>query len=190
MDADRFAVVEMLGHRRFGARISEVEMFGAKLMRAEILGPRSGEYVAEQFVSANALYAVTIVTENHARTINTPWQLRTSVPMLPAVDGFRREGEPDPRDASCDCDHDRGAHGGGDMECGECDCVAFRLAPVRVDRRQICLCGVEIGSHENATFTSTPDGWDCGRVASKPSDNESDPTPMSLPVGEDADLPF
>lgn len=78
---DQFAIVEMMGHRRFGARVTEVERFGAKCMRAEILseGP-----TVEQYVFPGSIYAVTMCTEPQARAVNTKWSLQSAVPMLPA----------------------------------------------------------------------------------------------------------
>lgn len=78
---DQFAIVELMGHRRFGARVTEVERFGAKCMRAEIL--TDGEPV-EQLVYPGSIYAVTMCTEEQARKVNTRWSLQSAVPMLPA----------------------------------------------------------------------------------------------------------
>jgi hypothetical protein len=80
---DQFAIVEMMGHRRFGARVSEVEQFGAKMMRAEILVPNADPVI--QFVSPSSLYAVTLCDEATARKQNNDaWSLRQAIPGLPA----------------------------------------------------------------------------------------------------------
>jgi hypothetical protein len=55
----QFAIVELMGHRKFGARVSEVERFGAKMLCAEILTPH-GDIV--QTVHPQAIYAVTDCT--------------------------------------------------------------------------------------------------------------------------------
>lgn len=78
---DQYAIVELMGHRRFGARIAEVEQFGGKLMRAEIL--TAGDPVV-QLISPSAIYAITQCTEAQARSVNTKWTLQSAVPMLPA----------------------------------------------------------------------------------------------------------
>jgi hypothetical protein len=60
---ERFAIVELMGHRRYGARVSEVEQYGAKFLRAEVLT----EPPYEQLVHPQALYAITPCTEEQAR---------------------------------------------------------------------------------------------------------------------------
>lgn len=78
----QFAVVELMGHRKFGAEITEVERFGAKFLQARILGPD-----VVQLVHPQAIYAVTACTEEQARRVNTEWVLRQAAPSLelPAV---------------------------------------------------------------------------------------------------------
>lgn len=82
MTEKQFAVVELMGHRKFGAEITEVERFGGKFLQARILGPD-----VVQIVHPQALYAVTACTEEQARRVNTEWVLRQAAPSLelPAV---------------------------------------------------------------------------------------------------------
>lgn len=73
----QFAVVELMGHRKFGAEVSEVERFGTKMLQARILGPD-----VVQLVHPQAIYAVTACTEEQARRVNTEWVLRQAAPVL------------------------------------------------------------------------------------------------------------
>lgn len=98
---DQFAIVELMGHRRFGARVSESEQFGQKFLRAEIVGAGPGEFVAEQLVHPQSIYAVTLCTEDRARAINTRWSLQSALPMLPDVAGDD-DLDADDRDSDAD----------------------------------------------------------------------------------------
>lgn len=82
MTEKQFAVVELMGHRKFGAEITEVERFGGKFLQARVLGPD-----VVQIVHPQAIYAVTACTEEQARRVNTEWVLRQAAPSLelPAV---------------------------------------------------------------------------------------------------------
>ena len=142
---DRYAIVELMGHKRFGARVSEVECFGAKLMRAEVCGQRPDEFVSEQLVAAGALYRVTFVTEAAARAHNTPFQVQTALPMLPDVAGEALgtvHEDDDDADTLCVCGHPRGSHVAGadeccddDAECAEeCDCTQYHPHAVQPAR--------------------------------------------------------
>jgi hypothetical protein len=82
VNQEQFAIVELMGHRRFGARIADCERFGAKFLHAEILTP-AGEPIV-QIVNPASIYALTVCTEAQARAQNTKWSLQTAVPMLPA----------------------------------------------------------------------------------------------------------
>lgn len=65
----RHAIVELMGHRRVGARVDEIEFCGAKMLRLVVLTAPP----FEQIVSPQALYAVTFCTEDQAAKVNTPW---------------------------------------------------------------------------------------------------------------------
>ena len=60
-----YAVVELLGHRRVGARVSEVQRFGATMMRAEILT----DPPVAQYIGGASIYCVTPCTEAQARAV-------------------------------------------------------------------------------------------------------------------------
>lgn len=65
----RYAIVELMGHRRLGARVDEVEFCGAKMLQLTVLVPEP--FV--QLVTPASLYAVTFCTEEQARKVNTAW---------------------------------------------------------------------------------------------------------------------
>jgi hypothetical protein len=111
-----FAIVELMGHRKFGARVTEVERFGAKMLRAEILTP-AGEIV--QTVHPQAIYAVTDCTEAQARALNAPWVVQSAVPMLPEPGPCIDVEDAGPAPACDDC------NGTGHDDCEEMHgCVA------------------------------------------------------------------
>jgi hypothetical protein len=56
-----WAILELMGHRRLGGYIRQVEMYGAALCRIDIPGDEGtgGAPLATQFYSASAIYCVT-----------------------------------------------------------------------------------------------------------------------------------
>jgi hypothetical protein len=57
-----WAVVELLGHRRLGANVSEVEVAGTKMLRLDI----PTDPPVTQFVGGGAIYAITPTSEEIA----------------------------------------------------------------------------------------------------------------------------
>lgn len=107
----RYAIVEVMGHRRFGARIVKTRYCGVKMLRCEILC----EPPITQYVKPEMLFALTPCTEAQAREVNTRWKLAEAVPFaLPA--GTRAAGDTTvdaetddvPADGSGQDDDDRG----------------------------------------------------------------------------------
>lgn len=76
-EAPAFAIVEQMGHRRFGARIREVTRFGAVCMEATVLS----DPPVVTLVMAGSLFAVTLCTEAQARAANLR---HTGLPELDA----------------------------------------------------------------------------------------------------------
>lgn len=72
-----FAIVEQMGHRRFGARIREVTRFGAACMEATVLS----EPPVVTLVMPASIFAVTFCTEAQARAANLR---HTGLPELDA----------------------------------------------------------------------------------------------------------
>lgn len=77
-----FAIVEMMGHRRFGARISEVEQFGIKMLRAEVLS----EHSFVQDIHPQSIYAITRCTEEQAKAASRYTHSPAAEHQLPAPD--------------------------------------------------------------------------------------------------------
>lgn len=65
-----WAIVEIMGHRRIAGRVSEVEMYGTRMLRVDVPAggddPAGVDYVT-QFYSGSAIYCVTPATEETAR---------------------------------------------------------------------------------------------------------------------------
>lgn len=69
---DGWAILELMGHRRLGGRVSEQVIAGAAFLRIDIPGPEPGavaSVIATQFYSAAAIYAITPTTEEVARAV-------------------------------------------------------------------------------------------------------------------------
>src|SRR5271154_867377 len=81
---DRWACVEIFGHRRHYGRISEVEQFGTKMLRVDV--PTADAGVFETFTYGGAaIFGITPVTEESARAWAErdrprPWQPSARLP--------------------------------------------------------------------------------------------------------------
>lgn len=84
-----WAVLELMGHRRLGGYVSEVEIAGKGFLRIGIPDNRPDSLHAEQFYSPGAVYAITPTTEEAARLVaahNRPAPLhRWELPRPEAV---------------------------------------------------------------------------------------------------------
>lgn len=105
MSEQRFSewcVLELLGHRRLGGKVSEQEIAGAAFLRIDVPGP-DGAPVATQFYSPSAVYAITPTTEEMARAVAvahqpepvTHWELKALEAPRPAASACRRCGGAD-----------------------------------------------------------------------------------------------
>lgn len=63
-----FAVLELMGHRRLGGFVSEVEFGGGKFIRIDVPG-EGDEPVATQLYGPSAVYCLTPTTEEMARAV-------------------------------------------------------------------------------------------------------------------------
>lgn len=81
-----WAILELMGHRRLGGRVSQVEQYGAPMLRIDIPG-EAGEDVATQFYGGGSIYCLTPTTEDVARAValrNQPAPVqRWELPALP-----------------------------------------------------------------------------------------------------------
>lgn len=96
-----WAIVELMGHRRLGGRVSQVEQYGVPMLRIDIPGEKEGDDVATQFYGGGSIYCLTPTTEAMARAValkNQPSPVqRWELPALPAtvVDDSVCEGDYD-----------------------------------------------------------------------------------------------
>jgi hypothetical protein len=80
-----WAILELMGHRRIGGRISEATVAGAPFVRIDVPHPQDLQaMVATQFYSPAAVYAITPATEAMARAVAlgapepvSRWELRS-----------------------------------------------------------------------------------------------------------------
>jgi hypothetical protein len=63
-DGSTWAIVELMGHRERPGRVTEVEMYGGKLLRIDIPAP-AGDVT--EFYGVSAIYSVRPVSEEIAR---------------------------------------------------------------------------------------------------------------------------
>lgn len=77
---EEWAIVEIMGHLRRAGRISEVERFGAKLLRVDV--PAGDTFVSE-FFSGSAIYRLRYASEEVARAIAE--QIGDPRPAMPVV---------------------------------------------------------------------------------------------------------
>lgn len=82
-EAPVWAIVELMGHIRYGGRISKDNQFGTAMLRIEV--PQKDGSFATQLINPNSLYRLTICTEDLARCAATSgrhepmnrWDVRT-----------------------------------------------------------------------------------------------------------------
>jgi hypothetical protein len=63
-----WAILELMGHRRLGGYVRQVEMFGAAMCRIDIPGA-DDQSEATQFYSGASIYCLTPTTEEVARAV-------------------------------------------------------------------------------------------------------------------------
>jgi hypothetical protein len=67
---DGWAILELMGHRRLGGRVSEATIAGGAFIRIDVPHPNeAGIFTASQFYSPSAVYAITPTTEEIACAI-------------------------------------------------------------------------------------------------------------------------
>jgi len=61
-----YAIVDLMGHKRFIGRVTEEECFGSKLGRVDV--PRAdGTFEEPQYFGAAAVYSIRVCSEEEAR---------------------------------------------------------------------------------------------------------------------------
>ena len=88
MEYEGWAIVELMGHRRYGGEVSEVEMYGAKLLRLDVYPAEGDDPAMTQYYSASAIYCITPATEDIARQAGEMSLPRTPPPYLIEAPGF------------------------------------------------------------------------------------------------------
>lgn len=63
-------IVEQMGHRRFGALVTETEIAGVKMLRCEVLGPVAPAVSMVTVIHPNTVFALTECDETAARRAN------------------------------------------------------------------------------------------------------------------------
>lgn len=63
-----WAIVELMGHRRLGGRVSQAEQYGVAMLRVDVPGD-DGEIVATRFCGGSSIYALTPCSEQAARAV-------------------------------------------------------------------------------------------------------------------------
>lgn len=98
-----WAILELMGHRKFAGMVQEAQMCGAPFFRIDI--PGEAGTVATQFYSPAAIYCITPVTEEFARSVAknyqpepvSRWELPAPKPEKPCEEvecgHYQRESE-------------------------------------------------------------------------------------------------
>lgn len=64
-----WAIVELMGHRTFGGMVSEVEMYGGRLLRLDVFDDEGEEPAMTQYYGSSAIYCITPADESLARQV-------------------------------------------------------------------------------------------------------------------------
>lgn len=64
---DQWVILELMGHRRMGGRVTEQVIAGSALIRIDVYEGDAKEPTMTQFYSTSAVYCMTPVSENVAR---------------------------------------------------------------------------------------------------------------------------
>lgn len=89
-----WAIVELMGHRRLGGRVSQTEQYGVAMLRVDVPG-ENGDIAATQFCGGSSIYALTPCSESAARAVARSNQVepvaRWELPALEAPKGRTKE---------------------------------------------------------------------------------------------------
>lgn len=66
---EAWAILELMGHRRLGGFVREVQLAGAGFLRIDVPGDAEGEVHSTQFYPPSSVYCLTPVTEASARAV-------------------------------------------------------------------------------------------------------------------------
>jgi len=81
---ESWAILELMGHRRLGGKVTEVELFGAKMCRIDIPQPNDTPEFT-QYYGGGAIYCMTPCSEETARGIAEMVRSCDYRPQLPPI---------------------------------------------------------------------------------------------------------
>ncbi|AHF90203.1 hypothetical protein OPIT5_08180 [Opitutaceae bacterium TAV5] len=64
-DAPAWAIIELMGHIRYGGLVSKDTQFGTPMLRVDV--PQAGDSFVSQLINPASLYRITMCTEELAR---------------------------------------------------------------------------------------------------------------------------
>lgn len=153
-----YAIVELMGHRRFGARVTDAELAGAKMLRCEVLAFVEGRPpLLVQHVHPQALYAITECSEAQARGAN---QSTYAIQSPLAIEAPRPDDIPfdvtPPNSCTCDLPAECPKHDAPTpwAKCEYCDGPAACIASYEGDP-WVYACNVHCG-HGNEDGQCVP----------------------------------
>lgn len=86
---DEYAIVEVFGHRRHAGRITEIERFGAKMLRIDI--PKDGDFekgYSTHFYGGPSIFSMTPCDLATVQRINKPYQPASLLTHEPDQEDF------------------------------------------------------------------------------------------------------
>lgn len=98
---EEWAILEILGHRRLGGRVTEATIAGASFLRIDV-PEADGQPAMTQYYAPSSVYAITPTTEDLARRAAalfrpapvSRWELAAAPAAQPAVDSYDDEDGP------------------------------------------------------------------------------------------------
>lgn len=90
--AQGWAVVEIMGHRRHVGMISEVQHFGATMLRVDAVVAHDIEVRRPFFYNGSAIFGVSPITEEEAKREVAPYGSRALPPAPPTAAESEEEG--------------------------------------------------------------------------------------------------
>lgn len=84
---ERYAAVEVFGHRRHVGRVMEVDRYGTKMLRIDV--PIEGDFakgVSTHFYGGSAIFSETPCDLAYCKKANTPYRYSQPALMSPAAD--------------------------------------------------------------------------------------------------------
>lgn len=98
-----WAILELMGHRRLGGYVSEVELAGSRMLRIDV---HDGDESFTQFYGGGSIYCLTPTSEETARKLASisragpvqPWELPKQLPASTSDSSHDDDDGPDPEE--------------------------------------------------------------------------------------------